>query len=90
MEFSRQEYWNGWPFLSAMDRPDPGIKPTSPALEADSLPSEPPGKPCSINYAEPKEDMSSAGSVLVWVSMKNTLTKRIYFLSKLGVKQILF
>ena len=44
-EFSRQEYWNGFPFPSPGDLPDPGIKPGSPALEADSFPSEPPGKP---------------------------------------------
>ena len=45
MEFSRKEYWSGLPFPSPGDHPDPGIKPGSPALEADSLPSEPPGKP---------------------------------------------
>ena len=39
-EFSRQEYWSGLPFPSAGDLPDPGIKPWSPALQADSLPSE--------------------------------------------------
>ena len=43
MEFSRQEYWSGLPFLSPGDLPDPGIKPGSLALQADSLPSEPPG-----------------------------------------------
>ena len=45
MEFSRQEYWRGLPFPPIGDLPDPGIKPKSPALQADSLPSEPPGKP---------------------------------------------
>ena len=45
MGFSRQEYWSGLPFPSPGDFPDPGIKPRSPALQADSLPSEPPGKP---------------------------------------------
>ena len=44
MEFSRQEYWNGLPFPSPGDLPEPGIKPRSPALQADILPSEPPGK----------------------------------------------
>ena len=43
MGFSRQEYWSGLPFLSAGDLPDPGIEPASPALRADSLPSEPLG-----------------------------------------------
>ena len=43
MEFSRQEYWNGLPFPSPGDLPNPRIKPGSPALQADALPSEPPG-----------------------------------------------
>ena len=45
MEFSRQEYWSGLPFPSPGDLPDPGIGPGSPALQADTLLSEPPGKP---------------------------------------------
>ena len=44
MEFSRQEYWSGLPFLFPGDLPDSEIKPRSPALQPDSLPSEPPGK----------------------------------------------
>ena len=44
MEFSRQEYWNGLPSPSPGDRPHPGVEPRSPALQADVLPSEPPGK----------------------------------------------
>ena len=44
MEFSRQEYWSGLPFPSPGDLPDPGIKPWSLTLQADSLLSEPPGK----------------------------------------------
>ena len=43
----RLEFWSGLPFPSPGDLPDPGIKPRSPALPADSLPSEPPGK---LNY----------------------------------------
>ena len=43
--FSRQEYWSGLPCLPLGDLPNPGIKPRSPALQADYLPSEPPGKP---------------------------------------------
>ena len=43
MGFSRQEYWSGLPFLSPGDLPNPGIKPRSPTLQADVLPSEPPG-----------------------------------------------
>ena len=44
VKFSRQEYWSGLPFPSPGDFPDPGIEPGSPALQADALPSEPPGK----------------------------------------------
>ena len=47
MGFSRQEYWSGLPFPSLGDLPDPEIKPVSPALQADSLPSEPAEKPGS-------------------------------------------
>ena len=43
MGFSRQEYWSGLPFLSPEDLPNPGMEPGSPALQADALPSEPPG-----------------------------------------------
>ena len=45
MEFFRQEYWSGLPFPSPGDLPNPEIEPGSPALQADTLPSEPSGKP---------------------------------------------
>ena len=45
MGFSRHEYWSGLPFPSPGDLPNPGIEPGSPALWADTLPSEPPGEP---------------------------------------------
>ena len=45
MGFSRQECWTGLPFPSPGDLPEPGNEPGSPALQADALPSEPPGKP---------------------------------------------
>ena len=48
MEFSRKEYWSGLPFPSPADLPEPGIEPGSPILQADSLPSKPPGKPILI------------------------------------------
>ena len=44
VDFSRQEYWSGLPFPSPGDLPNPGIEPVSPALQADALSSEPPGK----------------------------------------------
>ena len=45
MEFFRQEYWSGLPCPPPGDLPNPGIEPGSPALQADSLPSEPTGLP---------------------------------------------
>ena len=48
MEFSRPEYWSGFPFPSPGDLANPGTEPRSPALQADSLPAEPPGKPKNI------------------------------------------
>ena len=50
MGFPRQGYWSGLPFPPAADLPDPEIEPGSPALQADSLLSEPPGKPDIIIY----------------------------------------
>ena len=45
MGLSGQEHWSGLPFPSPGDLPDPGIEPRSPTLQADTLTSEPPGKP---------------------------------------------
>src|SRR5574341_540568 len=45
MEFSRPEYWSGWPFPSPGDLPNPRIEPRSPTLQVDSLPAEPQEKP---------------------------------------------
>ena len=50
MGFSRQEYWSGLPFPSPGDLPDPGIEPGSPAFQADTLTSEPPGKSSTHDY----------------------------------------
>ena len=52
MGFSRQECWSGLPFPSPGYLPDPGIKPGSPALQADALPSEPPGKQRRLVWAK--------------------------------------
>ena len=57
MGFPRQEYWSGLPFPSQWDCPNPEIKPKSPALQADSLPSEVPGKPINAN-----NEVQNAGS----------------------------
>ena len=52
MGFSRLECWTGLPFLSPGDLPDPGIDPGPPALQADALPSEPPGKSLSCKPSQ--------------------------------------
>ena len=51
MGISRQEYWSGLPFPSPGDLPDLGIKPGSPPLQADSLPTELQGKPLGTGEA---------------------------------------
>ena len=48
MGFPNQEYWSGLPFPPPGDLPDASIEPRFPALQADSLPSKPPGKPISF------------------------------------------
>ena len=48
MDSSRPEYWSGQPFPTPGDLPNPGIEPRSPALQVDSLPGEPTGKPKNI------------------------------------------
>ena len=55
---SRQEYWSGQPFPSPGDLPDPGIKPRSPALQADQLLSEPPEKP-KLRETDPLKNNTS-------------------------------
>ena len=55
MGLSRQEYWSGLPFPSPGDLPNPGIEPRSPTLQADALPSKPPGKSQIGYYDKSKE-----------------------------------
>ena len=53
--FSRPEYWSGLPFPSPGALLNPGIEPRSPTLQADSLPSEPPGKPYILEETKTKQ-----------------------------------
>ena len=55
MGFSRQEYWGGLPFPSPGYLLDPGIEPGSPTLQANSVPSEPPGN-CLKNCQKKKKE----------------------------------
>ena len=61
--YSRQEYWSELPFSSPWDRPDPGIKPRPPVLQADSFLPEPPRKPVSgfPDSSVSKESICNAG-----------------------------
>ena len=56
MGLSRQEYWSGLPFPSPEDLPDPGIKPSSPALQADTLPSEIPGRSKQLHLSHKRKN----------------------------------
>ena len=63
-----QEYWNGGPIPSPADLPDPGIEPRSPALQVDSLPDEPHGKPVLLKYFQKLKRRNS---------LKENFTKKI-------------
>ena len=65
MEFSRQEYWNGLPFPSLGDLPNPGIEPTSPSLADGLFTAEPPGKPYDIRV-HPNELILTRSSVVLF------------------------
>ena len=72
--FSRHEYGSGLPFPSPGNLPDPGIEPRSPALQADALTSEPPGKPC-VTIRIGKEGTGSEKPVflLEWKENQRTI-----------------
>ena len=61
-EFFRQEYWSGLPFPFPGDLPHPGIKPRSPTIQADPLPSEPPG--CRRRRPSSLDDGGNLGVVV--------------------------
>ena len=73
MEFSRPEHWTGEPFPSPGYLPIPGIKPRSPALQADSLPAEPQWKPNRLVCCDKGDFSVSSGDSLrkLLVAMKD-------------------
>ena len=80
MGFSRQEHWSGLPFPSPGDLHNPGIKPGSPALKADALTSEPPGKPnlkkkSTVNIHW-KTDAGAEAPILLPPDMKSQLIEK--------------
>ena len=75
MGFSRQERWSGLPLPPPGDFPDPGIESRSPALQADALMSEPPGKPILLwPKVNPAISLVS-GTSPVWPVLCPTLQK---------------
>ena len=73
MEFSRPEYWSGQPFPSPGELPNPGIKPRSPALQADSLPAGPQGSP-RTEYMLAKKNKKQTNSDFPASPMVKTLS----------------
>ena len=80
MGFSRQEHGSGLPFPSPKDLPDPGIELRSSTLQADTLPSEPPGK--SSNVAEQPVSGTSAKGIRTVVTVALLLLLLFSNLSK--------
>ena len=75
MEFSRPEYCSGFPFPFPGDLPNPGIEPRSPALQADSLPSEPPGNPVNTRVGS----LSLLQRVVCVCAYIYTVPKELFF-----------
>ena len=81
MGFSRQEYWSGLPFHSPGDLPDPRIEPGSPALQADALLSEPPGKYAEVEFKSSSFSLPLLGKKSSMRVLRLTLTGQIWVLS---------
>ena len=64
--FSRQEHWSGLPFPSPEDLPNPGIKPTSPSLQVDSLPLNLQGSPLErLELINEQHTNGTPGTVII-------------------------
>ena len=81
MGFSRQRYWGGLPFHSPGDLPNPGIELVSPAMQADSLPTELPGKPHGIvdMIFEDKNDKPANNEKLYLLVSHNSSSNLYYY-----------
>ena len=89
VEFSRSEYWSGRPFPPPGDLPKRGVKPRSPALQVDSLPAEPQGKPKNTGVGslsllqrifptqEQNQGLLHCRQILHQLSHQGSLTSRI-------------
>ena len=78
--FTRQKYWSGLPCPPPVDLPNPGTEPRSPALQAGSLPSEPPGKPKKQQKQNEtkQETMNELGSRLHQLKIKHSCLHIMY------------
>ena len=86
--FSRQECWTGLPFPSPGDLPNPGIEPTSPALEGGLFTAEPPGKPSQLS--EQQFTCKAVGtSAMKRPSLRMVLAVRRNKTSRKGVTSLL-
>ena len=92
MEFSRQEYWSGLPFLSPWDLPNPGIKPespVSPALADKLFTTELPGKPLSLNtYNKDSQSKEVTLGTVCLVSCQQWGKCSIFFKSRQWVDMV--
>ena len=80
MGFSRQECWSGLPFPSPGDLSNPGVEPRSPALQADALPSEPPGNGITQQAYHQKNPVSICHHIidhLYHFALPQTLSPRV-------------
>ena len=78
--FSRQEHWSRLPFPSPGDPPDPGTEPWSPTPQADSLRSEPPGKPNTPCLSNSDSSFSSVLNLgLLQSAIGNMVLELCYF-----------
>ena len=83
MGFCRQDCWSGLPFPSPGDLPGPGIEPGSPALQADALPSKPPGKPVHQEAQKKKPSTKQKDNLL-----NGKMYLQIIYLIKINIPSI--
>ena len=84
MGFPGQSYWSGLPVPSPVGLPDPGIKPWSSAVQADSLPSEPPGKPGTL--VKMRLIIEIKKIMFQWILNNSSINRGLYLL-RLTLKQ---
>ena len=91
MGFSREEYWSWLPFPSPGDLPNPGVEPGSPTLQADTLPSEPPGKSCSIpGSGRPPGEGIGYPLQYSWASLVAQLAKNLPAMREIWVQSLVW